>query len=98
MTEAQRRKQYRSDLRTVMLTPEGKRLIWALLRKCNIHTTIMNESHAQMAFMAGQQNTGHELIADIEDAAPGSFLEMQKEMLAEERAANQEAKTDDDDQ
>ena len=67
-----------NDLRTVLSTPHGRRLVWRLLEKCRVFETIW-ESSAKIHYNSGQQDIGHFLMAEVVHADDQSLLEMMKE-------------------
>ena len=86
--EAARRKADRNrerelaDLRAVLATIEGRRLVWRYLTRCGVFKTSMTGS-SQTFFLEGQRNVGLWLLADINAADPAAYVQM----LAESRAA-----------
>ena len=86
--EAQKRKADRirerelADLRAVLATAEGRRLVWRYLTRCGVFKTSMTGS-SQTFFLEGQRNVGLWLLADINAADPAAYVQM----LAESREA-----------
>jgi hypothetical protein len=74
------------DLRSVLATAEGRRLVWRYLTRCGVFKTSMTGS-SQTFFLEGQRNVGLWLLADINAADPGAYVTM----LAESRETESEA-------
>lgn len=67
-----------SDIREVMSTPAGRRMMWALLAKCGVFESIY-ENTEFIRYRSGQQDIGHWLIGRIMESDPDLWLEMQSE-------------------
>lgn len=78
-TEKKRREQLLADLRAVLKTGEGRRVLWAILGNCRTFESVYDENALRMAHRAGRQDLGHELMADIDAAQPDAFVAMMKE-------------------
>jgi hypothetical protein len=66
------------DLLNVLSTVSGRRFVWRLLGHCRVFETIWHNS-ALIHYNAGQQDVGHWVMKEINDAAPESLLLMIKE-------------------
>jgi len=73
-----REKQKKEDLQAILGSVEGRRFLWSVLEKCGVFQSIWTPS-AQIHYLAGQQDIGHWLMAQIVDADQDAFLKMQKE-------------------
>ena len=73
-------KEKKKDLQSILNTVEGRRFLWVQLSKCKVYESIW-ESSAKIHYNAGKQDLGHELMADIIDASPEAYLQMQKESI-----------------
>ena len=69
------------DLRTVLKTEEGRRVIWNVIAKTGpMHLSYSPGGTAdEFFFREGRRSIGLHLIAQIERANPGVYLVMQKE-------------------
>lgn len=71
-----------ADLRDVMSTNGGRRVMYRALIKAGIYTTSFNVeavNSGSVYFNEGRRNHGLWLMAELEEAAPASFSEMIKE-------------------
>lgn len=68
--------QDKEDVRWLMSTPSGRRVVWKILSRCGIFKTSFSESAAQMAFFEGARNEGLQLLNDINDACPDMYIKM----------------------
>jgi hypothetical protein len=66
------------DLRAVLSTPQGRRLLWRLMSECKVFGSIWDNS-ARIHYNAGRQDVGHFVLAEIVAASEDSYLEMIKE-------------------
>lgn len=69
----------RQDLVTVMSSVEGRRLMHKLLARTGIYRCSFNGQSNATIFNEGARNQGLMLLADIQSAAPGSYITMLKE-------------------
>jgi hypothetical protein len=76
--EVSKRDQQLNDLRSVLNTPSGRRVIWRFLEKCRVFNTIW-EASAKIHYNSGQQDIGHYIMSEIVDADERFLLEMMKE-------------------
>lgn len=64
------------DLKWLMSSPRGRRLVWWLLDKAGVNRTSFNNSGSVMAFNEGQRNMGLLLQAHVIEAAADRYFEM----------------------
>ncbi len=64
-----------ADLRAVLATRQGRRLVWRYLTRCGVFKTSMTGS-SQTFFLEGQRNVGLWLLADINAADPAAYVQM----------------------
>lgn len=67
-----------NDVRHVLGSIQGRRLIWRYLETCGVFRTSFTGS-SQTFFNEGERNIGLKLLADINEASPESYLTMLKE-------------------
>lgn len=81
-----------ADLRAVLATESGRRVLWRLLEHCQVFTSIYAEG-AQIYANAGRQDVGHFVIAAIEAADPEGVFKLMVEARRREKrdAADNEA-------
>lgn len=72
-----RRERELNDLRVVLGTPEGQRLIWRFLSHCKTFESIWSPN-AQIHYNSGMQDVGHFLMSEIVEAEPEALLRMMK--------------------
>ena len=86
MTKERREKQKRqtemNDLRAVMGTREGRRFLWRTLARSGVNSSVVRMGFDQSAmYLAGKQDIGHFLQAELIEANSGAYLQMQKEAM-----------------
>lgn len=67
------------DLRVVMSSVHGRRLMWRLMAHCRTYQSALHPSGSQVYYNIGQQDIGHFLQAEITAADDKKFYEMQLE-------------------
>jgi hypothetical protein len=80
--ERDKRKQELLDLQVVLDLPAGRRLLWRFLTECKTFESIW-ESSARIHYLAGKQDLGHFIMAEIVAADEDSLLTMMKEAKSE---------------
>jgi hypothetical protein len=83
--DEERRRQETNDLRQVLSSKEGRRVMWRFLSFCRAFASVWDSS-AKIHYYAGQQDVGHFLISEIEEADQDAFFLMMKE--AKEKMKN----------
>lgn len=73
------RKTHVEDIKWLMSSPRGRRLVWWLLAKCGVNRTSFNNSGSVMAFNEGQRNIGLLLQAEVLDTSPEAYMTMLSE-------------------
>ncbi len=71
-----------NDLRYVIQSEQGKRVLWRLLETCGIFKSSFTGS-SETFFLEGQRNVGLKLLADIMRVDPDSYLKMYKQANGE---------------
>lgn len=66
------------DLRSVLSTKQGRRLLWRLMAECRVYGSIWDNS-ARIHYNAGRQDVGHFILAEITEASEDLYFEMLKE-------------------
>jgi len=69
-----------NEMRVILSTKEGRRFLWRLMGKCKTFNSIY-ESSAKIHYNSGQQDIGHYLLAEIDQADPEMFFKMRNENL-----------------
>lgn len=67
-----------NDLRAVLATLEGRRLLWRIMGFCKTFGSIW-EGSARIHYNAGQQDVGHFIMSEIAQADEEKLLSMMKE-------------------
>lgn len=83
-TERLRRINELADLKAVLETPAGMRVLLRVLNKCRTFESIWHPS-ALIHFNAGQQDIGHFLLQEIVEAAPEAYLHMLQANIKEKK-------------
>lgn len=66
------------DLRKVLSTLEGRRVMWRLMSHCGVFETVW-ENSARIHYNAGRQDVGHYIMQEIIKAEPKAFAQMMAE-------------------
>ena len=72
-----------NDLRKVLETSEGRRVMWRLMEHCKVFATVWEPS-AKIHYNSGQQDIGHFIMSEIVDADEKYLFEMMKENKKEQ--------------
>lgn len=72
------------DLREVLSTESGKRFVWRLLSHCKTFESIWEPS-ARIHYLAGIQDVGHFIMAEVAEADERFLIEMMKEKINKEK-------------
>ena len=67
-----------ADLKSVLRTAQGRRVMWRILTECKTFNSIWEQS-AKIHYNAGRQDLGHWLMAEIVDTDENRLFEMMKE-------------------
>lgn len=73
------RKTFVEDVKWLMSSPRGRRIVWWLLSKAGVYRTSFNNSGSVMAFNEGQRNLGLMMQAEISDICHDQFVTMLQE-------------------
>lgn len=82
--EKLRRAEELADLSVVMGTVQGRRFIWRLLTHANVFSSVMRDGVERVMYLAGRQDTGHFVMAEVLKAGEALYLQMQREAYAGE--------------
>lgn len=66
-------------LRTAMRDTDFRGWIWTLLTHCHFASTPFSPDPYTTAYLCGEQNIGHRVLADIVHAAPDLYIKMLEE-------------------
>lgn len=66
------------DLRKVLATESGRRLLWRLLTRASVHKSIWEPS-AKIHYNSGQQDFGHFIEAEVLEANDEAYFQMMRE-------------------
>ena len=72
-----------NDLRKVLSSVEGRRIIWDLLSDCGVFCGSFNTNNAAMSFQEGRRDIGLKLIIALNRADKNAFARLQSEYLSE---------------
>jgi len=70
------RRTFVEDVKWLVSSPRGRRLVWWLLSKSGVNRTSFNNSGSVMAFNEGQRNIGLMLQAEVLEANPDAYMTM----------------------
>ena len=77
--EEEKRRQELNDIRTVLSTISGRRLLWRMMEQCKTFSSVMDNSAAKVTYNAGKQDLGHFIMAEIVEADENLLFKMMKE-------------------
>lgn len=81
-TDRQRTNQELADLAAVLDIPQGRRVLWGLMRL--VHELSFDQNALKMAFNEGQRNFGARLWADVVTVRPAFIPQMMEEGIKAE--------------
>ena len=73
------RKTFDADIKWLVSSPRGRRVVWWMLDKAGVNRTSFNNSGSVMAFNEGQRNMGLMLQAQVIELAPEAYMTMLEE-------------------
>jgi hypothetical protein len=68
-----------ADVKWMMSSPRGRRIVWWFLEKAGVNRTSFNNSGSVMAFNEGQRNMGLMLQAQVIEHCTDDFVTMLSE-------------------
>ncbi len=76
------RENYLLSLKAILETEGGRNVIWNFLEKSKMfQDPFCGENTNNSAYYMGMQSVGRSMLADILEAEPGAYIEMQKEKM-----------------
>lgn len=82
--EKRKAERYRSDIRFMVKSPEGRRLYWAWMAKGGIFSEpFVQGMNDQTLYNLGYLGFSRELLNDLLSAKPEAYVEMQQEYASE---------------
>lgn len=75
------------DLATILSDIRGRRFIWRYLGKCGVFRSSFNNSGSVTAYNEGMRNIGLDMLNEIMQADPDSYLLMTSEAKKENQNA-----------
>lgn len=82
--EARGRDREIEDMRSVLRSREGRRVIWRLLEQCSVFGSVNHSSGSQVYYNVGKQDIGHYLMKEIVETDENKLIEMMRENKEEE--------------
>ena len=73
------REQEVEDMKKLLETSSGRYLIWRLLEKCNMFTTLSGHDTEEMHRKSGARDIGLWIISEVETAKRDGYLDLVKE-------------------
>jgi hypothetical protein len=67
-----------NDIRSILLSPSGRRFLWRLIAHCRILESIWEQS-AKIHYNAGRQDVGHFIWSELEAADKELVFQMMRE-------------------
>jgi hypothetical protein len=85
--------QYRSDLKTVMETPQGRRVLYRVVfQLAAVESLSYTGSSEQTFFREGRRDVGISLMRELQDELPEQYLTMLSEAVLEAAKQTQRIK------
>jgi hypothetical protein len=81
-----------ADFRWLMADPRGRRIVWALMGRCNVFSPVFNTHGGVMNFNEGRRDVGLFLLSEINRLCPHQFA-----VAADENAPKPESEETNDD-
>lgn len=72
-----------NDIKFILATEQGRRFLWELLASCGVYTQSAADSGSWTYFREGKRSIGLQVLTQITDADPDSYLKMIKESKKE---------------
>ena len=82
--ERSERERADNDLRWLMASESGRRVVWRFMAKCGVYRLSFNPAAPDIgatAFNEGKRQLGLELLSDVQRVAEGEYLLMLKERI-----------------
>jgi hypothetical protein len=76
--------QHRNDVRSVLATVEGRRVVYDLLGKFGLYHDTFSTNALSMSNLSGMRKSALILLAEVEAADPMAFILMQQENITKE--------------
>lgn len=70
-----------SNVRQVVKTRQGKELIWEILSRCGIYTTMSGAKKQSIYFNEGQRSIGLQIVELLNEADPEIYPNLLKEHI-----------------
>lgn len=67
------------DMKSVLSTIQGRRVLWRLLKECQVLRSLMDESPYWAYYKIGKHDIGVVIFESIVDADEGAYLKMMTE-------------------
>lgn len=74
-----------SDLKWLMSSKRGRRIVWRLLDRAGVFRLSFNTNAMQMAFAEGNRNEGLRVLAQIHTLCPELYPAMVREQINDNR-------------
>ena len=74
------------DLKQVMSSAAGRRLVWRALGYCGVHRSSFSTNAIQMSYSEGRRNVGLWLESEVMEVSPEHYLLMQQEAFTKEKS------------
>ncbi len=71
--------QLRMDVRTVLATPEGRRMVWLFVQAMNVDSSAFNTNAMTQSLRIGRQEAGQWWLHVIRDSCPEREAQMRAE-------------------
>jgi hypothetical protein len=85
MRDKLERESEESDIRWLMSSKRGRRVVWRLLDQAGVFRSSFNTNAMEMAFAEGNRNYGLRILSMIHSQCPELYPTMMKEQTTDER-------------
>lgn len=83
------------DLKSLLKTEVGRRFCWKLISSTHVFSSSFSPDNDRVtSFREGERNIGLMLIADIMEACPDRYIQMQRESKIREQIEHERRKRD----
>jgi len=83
--QRERRRKELEDLKLLIASEPGRRLVWRLLEQCATFASVWDPSGSRMNYLAGRQDFGHFLMAELSEADDEAIYRMMREAKARQK-------------
>lgn len=80
-----KRKQELNDIRTVLGTKSGRRLVWRLMEHCKVFGKVYDDSPTKTAYYCGQTEIGKFIMSEVIDTDENLLFKLMSENMKKDK-------------